>query len=106
VAAALKSLTVLRLESDALTRLSRALAKITSLCELDLEGNLHLQLSMSDLKTVAALPNLRVLKVAKGYRGDDINSDANATYRFTQQSLGVLLAISKRLPHLDLPGLQ
>ena len=108
LAAALKALQVLKINHSSLKRLPPAVAEITTLRELCLEGNLLLQLHMEDLATRAALQSLRVFRVSKRLDGVDAGGASQEWYasvRFTEHSLEVLSAIRRELPLLEMPGL-
>jgi Leucine-rich repeat (LRR) protein len=96
VGGVLKRLECLELRDNALSRLPSALSQITTLHNLDLSLNDDMQLERSNVDTLAALPNLRVLDLAKSQGETGI---------WSQASVAVLFGIMKRLPDsVQMPG--
>jgi hypothetical protein len=95
VAGAFRRLTSLDLSSNAFTHLPVALSQITTLRTLDLSYN-NLQLEYSDADTLAALPHLQELILAKKANGSPSH------HAFSQESVGSLIAIGRQFPSLEL----
>jgi len=96
VAGALQRLTYLNLNKNNFQKLPAAISQITTLQSIKLTQNTPLQLEEDDLNTLAALPHLQILSLSKQ---DPNLSDSG----FSNKSVGVLMAISRRFPHLNLP---
>ncbi len=93
----MQQLTYLQLSQNRFLRLPPAITLITTLNELNCWCNPGLQLEASDVERLAALPRLATLNVSKSTGGT--KQDAN----LTEASVSILIALSKRLPHLKMP---
>ncbi len=103
VALALKSLATLNLAGNDFTCIPTSVCLIHTLEVLDLSNNRHLQLQDRDVDTLAGLPVLKALSIRKTPEfmwSYWFSSDA----KLTDASVGVLLAIKERMPHLKFPG--
>lgn len=111
MAASLTRLTALNLVANEFDHLPAALSKISNLESLIMAGNDDLQLEDSDLDTLAALPKLRTLDIAKYgefpehglytdgcYMSNDSNRKA-----WLQEDVAVIIQIIKQYPKLDMP---
>lgn len=87
----MKSLTCLELLICQFARLPAAISQITTLRHLCLFQNEKLQLEADDVDVLAALPHLESLVLEK---------DTAASSGWSERSVGILRAISERLPHL------
>jgi Leucine-rich repeat (LRR) protein len=97
VARALKRLTSLNLSGNKFARLPAALSIITTLQDINMIANRELQLMDSDLDTLTALSRLRILSLGRNFlKHSPGNLEAN---------VAVLIAIGRRLPQLELPGI-
>jgi len=99
VARALPRLTSLSLTTGAFRGIPLVVSHLTGLNSLDLTGN-PIQLTGRDVGVLAALPHLRSLGLSR--KGWDGAPDASSG--FWQSSVGVLIKIGQRWPHLDLHG--
>lgn len=99
VAGTFKRLTFLDLSCNALKRIPLALSQITTLRSLDMSYNENLQLDHSDAETLAALPYLKDLSLAR-------RSDGPSVQAFSQKSVGCLIDIGRQFPDLVLHGFQ
>jgi Leucine-rich repeat (LRR) protein len=98
VAIALKRLTSLNLYGNSFEKLPAAISHITTLQSFNLSFNAPLQLEEGDLITLAALPHLQNLLIFK--QG---STEHDALYsEFSQKSMWVSMAISRRFPLLNL----
>ena len=97
LAGALVGLTYLNLANNNFARLPAAVKLLSTLHHFDLARNWPLQLGKDDVATLAALPHLRTLNIIKSSGYWQATSE-----RWTDMSMGTLVAIMTRLPLLKL----
>jgi hypothetical protein len=94
VTASLEQLTELDLSCNDFVEVPQSIAQITTLCTLSFFWNVGLQMVEKDLDLFAAMPQLKILNLSKKDRYEE------EEHYWSNTSVGVMLALKSRTPHL------